>query len=347
MKAEWFYAKNKQKVGPVTEDQLKELVRSGELTPTDMVWKQGMAKWQPAGAVDGLLPNPALAPPEPPPLPDAATPASRVWWERLNRNKPAYLSALFAVVLLLTCLCSPVVSFVLGVFPEGLGAFLGFLYFLFMVGMFVALVVTGIMALFRWATRAERETSLWGKWEPVSGDGCSLWFYQDGGFLRNDGFGAKYTFDLDKDIITVNVEGFSQPIPLKVITITKHELIVDCGGQALHFKKGKTITDERWEESVERSKEFLKQTALVTGAVTVGVIGLGVVVLGAAAVAAGGASGGGGYGGGGSGSGDSQFRQVPCSVCFQKGWIAPDPTIDGGQNKVCYKCGGKGYMLAP
>jgi len=35
MKAEWFYAKNKQKVEPVTEAQLKELVRSGELTPTD------------------------------------------------------------------------------------------------------------------------------------------------------------------------------------------------------------------------------------------------------------------------------------------------------------------------
>ena len=345
MTTEWYYAKNKQKVGPVTEEQLKELIRSGELSPTDMVWKQGMAKWQPAGAVDGLLPKPPPAQPEPPPLPNATSAVWSVWWERLNRNKPAYLSAPFAVALFLTCLCSPVVSFVLGAFPEGLAAFLGFLYVLFGIGLLVALVAAVFVALVRWSTRAEREKNLWGKWEPVSGEGCSLWFYEDGGFLRNDGFGAKYVFDLYKDIITVNVEGFGQAIPLKVITITKHELIVDGGGQALHFKKGKTITDERWEESVEKTKEFLKQAALVTGAVAVGVVALGALVLGGAAMAAGGVAGataGGEYGMPGGGS---QFRQVPCSFCFQKGWV--EDLWGVGPGKVCDRCGGKGYMLEP
>jgi hypothetical protein len=346
MAAEWYYAKNKQRVGPVTETQLQELVRSGELGPADMVWKQGMAKWQPAGSVDGLLPKSPPVQPEPPPLPDATSPLTKVWSERFKRNKPGYLSALFAVALLFTCLCSPVVNLVLGAFPEGLGAFLGFLYFLFMVGLFIALVVAGFMALIGWSTRAVREKNLWGKWEPVSGEGCSLWFYQDGGFLRNDGFGAKYVYDLHQDIIRVNVAGFGQAIPLKVITITEHELIVDGGNQALHFKKGKTITDERWEASVEKTKEFLKQAAIVTGAVTVGVVAVGALVLGAAAVAAGGVAAAGAAAGsdyGGSGSGGPQYRQVPCGFCFQRGWVEGHPL--GTANKVCDRCGGKGYNL--
>jgi hypothetical protein len=59
MTAEWYYAKNKQKVGPLTAAQLKQLVRSGELSRNDMVWKEGMAKWTPAGQVKGLFPIPA------------------------------------------------------------------------------------------------------------------------------------------------------------------------------------------------------------------------------------------------------------------------------------------------
>ena len=183
MTAEWFYAKGKQKIGPVTEEQLEELVRSGEVSRTDMVWKQGMAKWQPAGAVDGLLPKSSPAQAESPPLPNATSAVWSVWWERLNRNKPAYLSALFALALFFTCLCSPVVSLVFGAFPEGLAAFLSFLYVLFGIGLLVALIAAVFVALVRWSTRAERETSLGGKWEPVSGEGCSLWFYEDGGFL--------------------------------------------------------------------------------------------------------------------------------------------------------------------
>jgi antitoxin component YwqK of YwqJK toxin-antitoxin module len=55
MTAGWYYAKNKQKVGPLTAAQLKQLARSGELARNDMVWKEGMAKWTPAGQVKGLF----------------------------------------------------------------------------------------------------------------------------------------------------------------------------------------------------------------------------------------------------------------------------------------------------
>ena len=112
MAAEWYYAKNKQKVGPVTEAQLQELVRTGQLSLADMVWKQGMTKWQSAGTVDGLLPKSPPSEPEPPPLPDTTSAAGSVWWERLKRNKPAYLSAILAVAMFCTCLGIPVVSWV-------------------------------------------------------------------------------------------------------------------------------------------------------------------------------------------------------------------------------------------
>src|SRR5262245_2690227 len=51
---QWFYAKNGQQIGPVTLDQLKALVSSGQVAKTDMVWRDGMANWLPAGEVPEL-----------------------------------------------------------------------------------------------------------------------------------------------------------------------------------------------------------------------------------------------------------------------------------------------------
>lgn len=48
------------------------------------------------------------------------------------------------------------------------------------------------------------------------------WMVHPGGFLRNDGFGAKYVCDLYKDII--KLEGFGQPIQVNVTTIAQHGL---------------------------------------------------------------------------------------------------------------------------
>jgi tetratricopeptide (TPR) repeat protein len=81
MVAEWYYARNKQKFGPLTETQLKELVRSGELSATDMVWKQGMAKWMQVSQVEGLIeasPQQAAGSSVPPPLPPPVPVA--VWY---------------------------------------------------------------------------------------------------------------------------------------------------------------------------------------------------------------------------------------------------------------------------
>lgn len=65
----WYYAANGQQAGPVSVLQLKELSRAGQLTPTDMVWKEGMAAWAAASSQPNLFPKPASAPP---PVPDVA-----------------------------------------------------------------------------------------------------------------------------------------------------------------------------------------------------------------------------------------------------------------------------------
>ena len=41
----WFYAKDGQQLGPVSEAQLRALSENGELTPEDLIWKEGMADW--------------------------------------------------------------------------------------------------------------------------------------------------------------------------------------------------------------------------------------------------------------------------------------------------------------
>lgn len=64
---EWFYAGGAQPVGPVSEAQFDELVRTGAIGPDTLVWKQGMASWQPLQTVTStpITPNlPAKAQPQ-------------------------------------------------------------------------------------------------------------------------------------------------------------------------------------------------------------------------------------------------------------------------------------------
>ena len=51
----WHYAKNGVKFGPVTSTELKRLASSGNLAPSDLVWKDGMNEWRPAIDVQGLF----------------------------------------------------------------------------------------------------------------------------------------------------------------------------------------------------------------------------------------------------------------------------------------------------
>jgi hypothetical protein len=51
----WYYAKNGEQKGPVDKDELQRLIASGAVKTNDYVWTEGMAEWQTAGRVPGLV----------------------------------------------------------------------------------------------------------------------------------------------------------------------------------------------------------------------------------------------------------------------------------------------------
>ena len=59
----WYYSQQGQRCGPVTSDQLKQLANSGQLQPTDLVWKTGMAQWVKAQTIKGLTFHASETPP--------------------------------------------------------------------------------------------------------------------------------------------------------------------------------------------------------------------------------------------------------------------------------------------
>jgi hypothetical protein len=68
MADQWYYAQHGQQTGPVSTEELKQLAASGQLQPSEMVWKQGMAAWSPANSVEGLFAGaPGASPPAVPP----------------------------------------------------------------------------------------------------------------------------------------------------------------------------------------------------------------------------------------------------------------------------------------
>lgn len=71
----WFYAKGSQQLGPVDLEELQKKLLSGELSPTTLVWKEGMKDWAPAEKVKEVNLNEVLPPPltSPAPTPGAET----------------------------------------------------------------------------------------------------------------------------------------------------------------------------------------------------------------------------------------------------------------------------------
>ncbi len=64
----WFYEKGTIAAGPVTEEELWDLLNSGEITKDSLVWKEPMEKWLPFSQVQELRLPPR---PKPPPMPKA------------------------------------------------------------------------------------------------------------------------------------------------------------------------------------------------------------------------------------------------------------------------------------
>lgn len=51
----WYYSKNRQQQGPISEEQLRQLAATGQLQPSDLVWKHGMDQWAEARKLKGIL----------------------------------------------------------------------------------------------------------------------------------------------------------------------------------------------------------------------------------------------------------------------------------------------------
>jgi len=68
MASHWYYANGNTKHGPLSGRDIKQLADSGELQPVDLVWKTGMADWQPAQTVSGLFPTNQSKLADPPPI---------------------------------------------------------------------------------------------------------------------------------------------------------------------------------------------------------------------------------------------------------------------------------------
>jgi hypothetical protein len=79
MAERWYYAHDERKMGPCSAQQLKALAASGEILPTDTIWKEGIERGSLAQKVKHLFPSASdpvpLAEPPSPPQPTPDTPA--------------------------------------------------------------------------------------------------------------------------------------------------------------------------------------------------------------------------------------------------------------------------------
>jgi hypothetical protein len=71
MADQWYVAREKQKFGPYSTEQLKQFAAQGQVVPTDMLLKEGEGKWVAASTVDGLFAPQVVPPPLPAVSPEA------------------------------------------------------------------------------------------------------------------------------------------------------------------------------------------------------------------------------------------------------------------------------------
>ena len=75
---QWYYAINGERLGPVSDEEFAQLVATGSVGADTLVWRQGLAQWQPwsALAATTTLPDVSGMPPPLTPSPAADTPVA-------------------------------------------------------------------------------------------------------------------------------------------------------------------------------------------------------------------------------------------------------------------------------
>ena len=74
----WYYAVDGEQKGPIDAAELNLLIAVSTIGPDTLVWREGMADWQPAAAAlpDSEIPEGWERPATPPPPPSPAA----TWW---------------------------------------------------------------------------------------------------------------------------------------------------------------------------------------------------------------------------------------------------------------------------
>ena len=71
----WYYAMSGQQKGPVSTEDLRERIKSGEVAASDLAWKEGMGEWQAVSKLSVLHYQAAQGIESPPPQDVAPMPA--------------------------------------------------------------------------------------------------------------------------------------------------------------------------------------------------------------------------------------------------------------------------------
>ena len=302
MADEWHYAKDGNQLGPVSASELKQLAASGTLGPADLVWNEGMSAWKPASSVEGLISTGEKtdsiveSPLSTKPNMDAGS-IIRVVQEKVlhvwKSNKLAFFGFGFPGLTIFLCGINGAMmasDFQIRGFWSFIGMFFGLLVMLVWFGFLIGFIVTGIMWINTRLEASTRKDSIRSKWEPVNGDASWIVFFDDGGFLRSDGYSAKYEYDSKADVITITSMQLDEPVSISIVTLSDHELVLWADGQTIHYRKGQTITSEERRKSLDAfSKKWgdrAKTAAAVAGVATAGTVAAvgAVAVLGAVGV---------------------------------------------------------------
>lgn len=94
--SDWWYVSNGERKGPVGNDDLHQLLVSGTLTSSSLVWTQGMREWQSVAQVDQLASSLTSLPPEIPPGQNGSAGARR--WVRHLGSSIAFLFGCISVI---------------------------------------------------------------------------------------------------------------------------------------------------------------------------------------------------------------------------------------------------------
>ncbi|MCY2987524.1 MAG: GYF domain-containing protein [Planctomycetota bacterium] len=166
----WYYTKSGTQFGPVDFGQLSQLVTTGQIRPTDLVWQEGTAEWQKAEAIQRTYSSQ-------PKLTQTNQPAqSSVDWRHLLQNP-------LAIGLSFLC-CWPVGLVLVGIHPRISRKTKRIVFGCFAAFLLITLIIAGIRTTVAYK-QAHQANALWeeGKHEDAVAIYKSLVAGESGGML--------------------------------------------------------------------------------------------------------------------------------------------------------------------